>query len=93
MDNFIRIIKSVEISAVLIDGVSKTIGNKTKKEASGLLGALITPLSTSMSRSMITGRGVVRKGRGAVKAESAYNHMDDMDKNFEVHSILKAISA
>ena len=38
LDEIIRIMKSIENSDVLIDGVSKTVKNKIKKQEGGFLG-------------------------------------------------------
>ena len=38
------LLKSLEDSGVLIDGVTETVKYKVKKEEDGFLGALLTPL-------------------------------------------------
>ena len=48
MNDIIKIIKSLEDSSVLIDGVTKTAKVKIKKkQKSGFLWALLAPLATS----------------------------------------------
>ena len=68
MDEIIRIIKSLEHLGALIGGVSK----KAKHE-----------IKTTMLRNMLTGKSVMRAGKGVVKvfvrAEREYNNMDRMD--------------
>ena len=44
MNDIIKIIKSLEDSGVLIDGVTETVKYEVKKEEDGFLGALLTPL-------------------------------------------------
>ena len=72
MNNIIKMIKSLEDSGVLIDGVAKTVKHeqKTKKD-SGFLGALLAPLAASLVQPVISSvvkgisnRGVRRAGRG-----------------------------
>ena len=40
MDNFITIIKSIENSGILIDGIREAEKHKTKKQEGGFLGML-----------------------------------------------------
>ena len=70
-DDIIKIIKSLEDSGVLIDGVTETVKHETKKHKGEFLGALLTPLATSLVQPVISsavkgvsGRGVRRAGRG-----------------------------
>ena len=71
MNDIIRIIKSLEHSSVLIDGVTETVKHEIKKQEGGLLGALFAPLAASIVQPIISsvvkslsGRGVRRAGRG-----------------------------
>ena len=43
---------------------------ETKEQDGGFIGVLIAPLAPSVLRSMLTERGVVKIGRGSVKAET-----------------------
>ena len=74
-----KIIKSLEDSGVLTDGVAETV----KKQEGRFLWALLAPLAASLVQLVvssvvksISGRGVKRAGRGY------------LDKNFYFHSIL-----
>ena len=58
---------------VWIDGVTKTIKHEIKKQEGGFLGALLTPLVTSLVQPVIStvvkavkGRGVRRAGKGYI---------------------------
>ena len=77
MNDIIKIIKSLEDSGVLIDGVTETVKHEIKKQEGGFLDALLAPLAASLVQPVISsvvkgisGRGVRRAGRGY------------MDKNF-----------
>ena len=48
MNNIIKIIKSLEDSGVLIDGVTQTVKDEIKKQEGGFLGALLAPLAASL---------------------------------------------
>ena len=67
MNDIIKIIKSLEDSGVLIDGVTETVKHEIKKQEGGFLGALLAPLATSLVQPVISsvvnginGRGVKR---------------------------------
>ena len=71
MNNVIKIIKSLEASGVLIDGVTETVKREIKKQEGGFLGALLAPLAASLVQPVISSvvksisrRGVRRAGRG-----------------------------
>ena len=71
MIDIIKIIKSLEDSGVLIDGVNETVKDEIKKQEDGFLGVLLAPLAVSLVQPVISsavkgisGRGVRRAGRG-----------------------------
>ena len=70
LDDIIKIIKSVEDSGVLINGVNETLKDETKKQEDGFLQALLALLAVSSVQPVISsvvkgisGRGVRRAGR------------------------------
>ena len=84
MDDFIRIIKSLEISRVLINGVSETVKHKMNKLKGGSVGMLLETLDAFMLRNILTGKCVPRAGKCTEWAERGYNNMD---KKFQFRSI------
>ena len=48
MNDIMKIIKSLEESALLIKGVNETIKNKTKEQKRGFLGMLLDTLGASL---------------------------------------------
>ena len=71
INDIIKIVKSLEDSGVLIDGVTETVKHEIKKQEDGFLGALLAPLATSFVRPVlslvlkgISRRGVRRAGKG-----------------------------
>ena len=71
MNDIIKVIKPLEYSGVLTDGVTETVKHEIKKQEYGLLGVLLAPLATSLVQSVISslvkgisGKVVRRAGRG-----------------------------
>ena len=71
MNDIIKIIKSLEDSGILIDGVTETVKDETKKQEDGFLGALLASFANSLVQPVISsvvkevsGRGVRRAGKG-----------------------------
>ena len=71
MTDIIKIIKSLETSGVLIDGVTETVKHEIKQQEGGFVGALLAPLAASWLQPVISSvvkgisrRGVGRTGRG-----------------------------
>ena len=54
VSDIIKIIKSLEDSGVLIDGVTETVKNKIKNLEGGFLGALQAPLTASLVQLVIS---------------------------------------
>ena len=74
MNDIIKIIKSLGDLAVLIDGVTKAVKHKIKKQEGQFLGVLLAPLASSLVQpavissvvKSISARGASRAGRGYV---------------------------
>ena len=83
MNDFIKIIKSLKDSGVLIDGVTETVNYEIKIQEGGFLGALLALLAASIMQPVISSVVKSISGRGVRRAGKRY-----MDKNFYFHSIL-----
>ena len=77
MKDIIKIIKSLEDSKVLIDGVTETVKDEIKKEESGFLPALLAPWAASLVQPVIPSVVKGISGKGIGRAMRGY-----MDKNF-----------
>ena len=64
----IKIVKSFEESELLIEDISETIKNEGEEQKGGFLGTLLGTLAASLLRSALTGWGVIRPGKGAIRA-------------------------
>ena len=68
MEDIIKIVKSLEESGLLINGISETIKNETKEQKGGFLPLSLRTLVASMLGSALTGGGVIRAGEGTIRA-------------------------
>ena len=74
MNDIIKTIESLEDSGVLIDGITETVKDETRKQEGGPLGALLAPLAAWLVKPVISsvvkgisGRGFRRARRYVVK--------------------------
>ena len=81
--DIIKIIKPLEDSGLLIEGVRKTVQNEVKKQKGGFLSMLLGTLGASLLGNLLTGRGIYiagkrkginRAGEGIVRAVYANNN-------------------
>ena len=72
MDDFFKIVKSLEDSGVLLKGVSETIQNEAKEQRGGFLGMLLGTLGASLLGDILSkglsGKGVIRAGERTTRA-------------------------
>ena len=73
MDDFMKIIKSLEESGSLIKGVSETIKNEAKKQKGGFLRILLDLLGVSLLGNLLTSKGVIRAGERMIRAGQDFN--------------------
>ena len=68
MHDIIKIIEALEVSGILLKGVTKTIENETKEQRGGFLSMLLGTLGASLLGSLSTGgKEIVRAGDGSKK--------------------------
>ena len=53
-----KIVKSLEDSGLLLNGVSETIQNETKEQKGGFLSILLGTLGASLLGNMLAGKGI-----------------------------------
>ena len=72
MDDILKIVKSLENSAVLLKGVSETIQHEAKEQRGGFLSMLLGTLGASLLGDILSkglsGKGIIRSGEGAIRA-------------------------
>ena len=68
MQDLLKIVKSLEDSGLLLDGITETVKNEVKEQKAGFLSMLSGTLGASLLRNMLAGRGVIRAGEGTIRA-------------------------
>ena len=64
MQDIIKIIKYLEDSGLLLDGVTKTVQNEVKEQKGGFLSMLLGTLGARLLGNPLTWKGVYRAGKG-----------------------------
>ena len=77
MKDIIRIVKSLDVSGLLIVGVSETIQNEAKEQRGGFLSMLLGTIGASLLGDISTSRRINRAGEGTVKP--GYGNKNKMD--------------
>ena len=72
MQDLSKIVKSLEDSGILLDGITETVKNEVKELKGGFLSMLLGTLGASFLGDLITknlsGRGVIRAREGTIRA-------------------------
>ena len=70
IENIIKIIKSLEDSGLLLEGVTETVQNEVKEQKGGFLSTLLDTLGASLLDDLLIGKGIYRAGKdkGALRA-------------------------
>ena len=67
MKDTLKIVKSLEDSGSLLEGVSETIKNEAKEQKGGFLSMLLGTLVASLFGNMLADKGVIRAGEGTTR--------------------------
>ena len=62
MEEILKIVKSLEDSGLLLEGVGETIQNEVKEQKGGFLSMLLDSLGVSLLGNMLAGKGIIRAG-------------------------------
>ena len=73
MSNIMEIIKSLEKSSLLINGVSEAIRNEAKEQKGGFLSMLLGTLATTLLGNLLAGKGTIRAGEGVIATSRRRN--------------------
>ena len=72
MNEFMKIVNSLEESGLLIKRVSQTIKNEGKKIIEGFLGILLDTLGASLLNNLLAGKGTIRAVEGTARASKDF---------------------
>ena len=72
VNDFIKIVKSLEESGLLITGVSKTIKNEAKEQKGGYLSMLLGALGASLLGNLLVRNGKNRADEGPIRAGQVF---------------------
>ena len=64
IEDLIYIVKSLEDSGLLLNGVTKSVQNEIKEQKGGFLSMLLGTLGASLLGNLLTGKGIYRAGKG-----------------------------
>ena len=67
MKDFIKKVKSLEDSCLLLEGVSQAIQNEAKEKRGGFLSMLLGTLGADLLGNILAGKGINRAGEGIVR--------------------------
>ena len=83
MEDLIKIVKSLEDSGLLLEGVTEWVQNQVKEQKGRFLSMLLGALSASLLGNLLAGKeihradeGVVRAGKGRPSSSALQNNMD-----------------
>ena len=72
MNDVLKIVKSLEDSGLLLDGITEAVKNDVKEQKDGFLSMLLGTLGASLLGDLLTknlsGKGVIRAGEGTIRA-------------------------
>ena len=82
MDDFIKIVKSLEDSGLLLKGITESVQNEIKEQKGGFLSMLLGTLGASLLGNLLTGNGVNKKGKGIHRAGEGTVRADESNMDF-----------
>ena len=71
LQDLLQIVKSLEDSGILLDGITETVKNEVKEQTGGFLSMLLGTLASLLGDLLtknLSGRGVIRAGEGTIRA-------------------------
>ena len=68
MEDLTKIVKFLEDSGILINGITETVQNEVKEQKGRFLSMLLGTLGARLLGNVLTGKGVNKKGKGINKA-------------------------
>ena len=66
--NFMKIVKSLEDSGLLVKDITQTTENETKEQKEGFIGLLLVTLGENLLGNVLIGKEVIQAGYGLIRA-------------------------
>ena len=85
MNDIMKIVRTLEDSNLLLEGVTKKIKNETKEQKGGFLLMLLGTLGASILGNLLTSKGTIRAGEGIVKASYGSSIKKSLDFTASLH--------
>ena len=73
MDDLIKIVKALEDSGLLLEGVTKSVQNEVKEQNGGFLSALLGTLGASLLGNLLAKKGINTTGEEIVRAGEGHS--------------------
>ena len=71
IQDLLKIVKSLEDSGILLDGITETVKNEVKEQKGSFLSMILGTLGASLLGDLLTknlsGKGVIRAGEGTIR--------------------------
>ena len=74
-EDLFKIVKTLDVSGLLLKGVTESVQNEVKEQKGGFLSMLLGTLGASLLGNFLTGKGICRVGEWIVRAGEG-NNMD-----------------
>ena len=80
IEDLIKIVRSLEDSGLLLNGVTETVQNEIKEQKGWFLSMLLGTLGASLLRNLLTGKAINKKGKGTIRAGEGVIRADYRNK-------------
>ena len=77
LDDIIKIVKSLEDSGLLLEGVTETVQNEVKEQKGGFFSMLLGTLGAGLLGNLLTGKGIYKAGKGEGIVRAGYGKKMD----------------
>ena len=81
IEDIIKIVKYLEVSGLLLKGVTETVQNEVKERKGGFLSALLATLDASLLGDLLIGKGIHTTGKGKGIVWVGYDHPSQSNSN------------
>ena len=86
MQDLLKIVKSLEDSGILLNGITETVKDEVKEQNSGFLSILLGTFGDLLIKH-VSGGAVIRAGEGTIRAGEGTIRARYGSKNFESHPL------